>query len=218
MYIQIIWRIYQLESCIAHESVPQVDTFFVFSMERDIPHRDTPGIFLFIHVNSKYFNFLPNNAISFQISNFYSKKYFVVQNCSCSFKVFSNDYFTLCCYQNNKLFCFWYVIFCLFVFSICFCFCLFLTGFCFFCLFVFLCFYVFLFVSVFFHCFYCLLTLSVFFCFFWFVPIFRSNCFVFFFEYVIHKLPLPKLPLPMNKLPKKKRLSRNLIVICSQFP
>ena len=78
MYIQIIWRIYQLESCIAHESVPQVDTFFVFSMERDIPHRDTPGIFLFIHVNSKYFNFLPNNAISFQISNFYSKKYFVV--------------------------------------------------------------------------------------------------------------------------------------------
>ena len=78
MQNQIIWRIYQLESCIAHESVPQVDTFFVFSMERDIPHRDTPGIFLFIHVNSKYFNFLPNNAISFQISNFYSKKYFVV--------------------------------------------------------------------------------------------------------------------------------------------
>ena len=95
MYIQIIWRIYQLESCIAHESVPQVDTFFVFSMERDIPHRDTPGIFLFIHVNSKYFNFLPNSAILFQISNCLFQK---ILCRSCYFKVFSNDYFTLCCY------------------------------------------------------------------------------------------------------------------------
>ena len=39
-----------------------------FSMERDIPYRDTPRTFLFIHlihVNSKYFNFIPNNYFLF---------------------------------------------------------------------------------------------------------------------------------------------------------
>ena len=47
-------------------------------MERDIPHRDTPETFLFIHFNSKYLNFNPNNANSFQIIIFHSKKYFFV--------------------------------------------------------------------------------------------------------------------------------------------
>jgi hypothetical protein len=42
--------------------------------ERDIPHRDPPGTFLFINFSSKYFNFIPNNAISFQIIIFHSKK------------------------------------------------------------------------------------------------------------------------------------------------
>jgi hypothetical protein len=46
---------------------------YPFSMERDIPHRDTPGTFLFIDFNSKYFNFIPNNAISFQIIIVHSK-------------------------------------------------------------------------------------------------------------------------------------------------
>ena len=91
--------------------------------------------------------------------------------------------------------CFWLV----FVFFVCLCFYVFFV----FCLFLF-----------FFRCFYCLLTLSVFFD----LSQFFVQTVSFFFEYVIHKLPLPKLPLPMNKLPKKKRLSRNLIVICSQFP
>ena len=49
-----------------------------FSMERDIPHRDTPGTFFFINFNSKYFNFIPNNAISFQIILFHSKKHVFV--------------------------------------------------------------------------------------------------------------------------------------------
>ena len=35
-------------------------------MERDIAHRDTPGTFLFINFNSKYFNLIRNNAISFR--------------------------------------------------------------------------------------------------------------------------------------------------------
>ena len=47
-------------------------------MERDIPHRDTPETFLFIHFNSKYFKFIPNNSISFQIIIFHSKNYFFV--------------------------------------------------------------------------------------------------------------------------------------------
>ena len=43
-------------------------------MERDIPHRDTPGTFLFINFSSKYFKFIPNNAISFQLIIFHSKE------------------------------------------------------------------------------------------------------------------------------------------------
>ena len=31
-----------------------------FSMERDIPHRDTPATFLFMNFNSTYFNFSTN--------------------------------------------------------------------------------------------------------------------------------------------------------------
>ena len=38
----------------------------IFSMERVIPHRDTPGTFLFIDFNSKY-------LILFQVMQFHSK-------------------------------------------------------------------------------------------------------------------------------------------------
>ena len=48
----------------------------IFSMEREILHRDTPGTFLFINFNSKYFNFSPGNAISFEIVNFHPKNTF----------------------------------------------------------------------------------------------------------------------------------------------
>lgn len=46
----------------------------VFSMERDITCRDTPTTFLFTHFSSKYFNFTPNNTMSFQITIVHSKK------------------------------------------------------------------------------------------------------------------------------------------------
>ena len=44
-------------------------------MERDIPCRDTPRTFLFIHFNSTYFNFIPNNSISFQIYFSFQKNF-----------------------------------------------------------------------------------------------------------------------------------------------
>ena len=65
-------------------------------MERDIPCRDTPRTFLFIHFNSTYFNFIPNNSISFQIYFSFQKKIIHVV------KVISKEYFRICCYY---LFC-----------------------------------------------------------------------------------------------------------------
>jgi hypothetical protein len=44
-------------------------------MERDITCRDTPRTFLFIHFNSTYFNFIPNNSISFQIYFSFQKNF-----------------------------------------------------------------------------------------------------------------------------------------------
>ena len=43
-------------------------------MERDIPDRDTPGTFLFIHVSSTYVNFVPHNSMSFQRNMLHSQK------------------------------------------------------------------------------------------------------------------------------------------------
>ena len=57
----------------------------VFSMERDIPHRDIPGTFLIINLNTKYFNFILNNEISFQIMKFHSKYLFFISKHTFSF-------------------------------------------------------------------------------------------------------------------------------------
>ena len=86
-------------------------------MERDIPHRDIPGTFLIINLNTKYFNFILNNEISFQIMKFHSKYLFSISKNTFSFmffKGFSNDDFKNCCYFLFNRFVF--VIFFLFFF------------------------------------------------------------------------------------------------------
>ena len=69
-------------------------------MKRDIPHRNTPGTFHYINFNSKYFNFIPNNAISFEIIVFHSKKYFFVH---VYFIFSSNDDSKIWCFFNFDL-------------------------------------------------------------------------------------------------------------------
>ena len=74
-------------------------------MERDIPHRDTPGTFLFSDFNSKYFNFISNNAISFQMIIYCSFQKILCRSFVLSFL---NDDFKICCY----LFSSWFLFFC----------------------------------------------------------------------------------------------------------
>ena len=124
MYIQIIWRIYQLESCIAHESVPQVDTF-LSSLWR--------GTFLIgtLPEYSFLFMLIRNISISFQIVQFYSKylivyskKYFVVHVISRFFQMIISRFVVikkrivlfLTCYLCFFIVCLFFVFF----FLICF--------------------------------------------------------------------------------------------------
>ena len=93
----------------------------VFSMERDIPHRDTPGTFLFIHFNSKYLNFNPNNANSFQIIIFHSKKYFFVHVLLMFFQMIISSVFLNVWFVFQFCFLFFFsnmFFFCFFVFLI----------------------------------------------------------------------------------------------------
>ena len=95
-----------------------------FSMERDIPHshRDTPGTFLFIHFNSKYFNFISNNAISFQLFCFIPKNTFSFMFLKVVFKWWFQDLLLL--KTNCFSFFFKYVFF---IFLMCVWFCYFLS-------------------------------------------------------------------------------------------
>ena len=107
-----------------------------FSMERGIPHRDTPGTFLFINFNSKYFNFIPNNAISFQIILCHSKKYFFIHVFKGFFEMMISRFVVL--FGNFDLFLFLFFYF--FLFFLCFlnvffCVCLICFLICLFCFF-----------------------------------------------------------------------------------
>ena len=107
--------------------------------------------FLFILVR-KYFNFIPNNAISFQIILFSFQK---ILSRSCFLRLFSNDDFKICCVKTIVFFvllsffqiCIFYVFF-----SVCFCFLFFICLM--WCLFFSIFKYVFLIFFLFFLCFF----------------------------------------------------------------
>ena len=71
---------------------------------------DATRTFLFIHVNSKYFNFIPNNCFSFQ-------KHVALMLCRF---IHSMHYFKMCCYFllwfDSDFFLFLFAFFCLFLF------------------------------------------------------------------------------------------------------